>query len=822
MASQLADADPGLHDYARQQAVIASFSRHALAGKSIELLFDEAARLVCDTLRVDHSLVMELLPGGEELGARAGVGWSGEAARAIVKQAGGRSHAGYALLVNAPVVASDLATESRFESPVLKRYGLNSGVAVVIEGREGPFGVLSAHDSRPREYSHDEVNFLQSIANILGLTIGQSRAEAELRASESYFRSLIEESSDLMTVFDLDGTIRFESPSIEKLAGFKAEELIGRNIFEFCHPDDREVLAAELRRVAEHGGDDRVIHVRLRDRNGAWRMMERKARMMVDRKGARCVVCNTRDVTLREQALEELRESERRFRGIFDASHDAIMITAGDDARVLDINHAFTRGYGYERAQVVGKKASELDFFTNPSDYHRLGRELVRRGAVTGFEADLRARDGRVVPTLCSAVIVDLGGGSWVLSTLHDITVRRQTESELARARDAALESARLKSAFLANTSHEIRTPLNVILGYADLVGEHLAGLGDHSQDSYLQAVERAGRRLLATIQQILDYSRLEAGAVELNPAAVALAPFIEDLAQDLSLLAIEKGLKLRVVIDEPCTVRFDEYCLQSALSNLVHNAIKFTDRGEIVLRLYRDDAGVLVLAVRDSGVGIDRDYLPKLFEPFSQEQAGNSRRFEGAGLGLALTRKYLELGGAHVAVQSRKGDGSTFTIEFPRACEIRRPPRPSATAETSTPAAGPPPDSDASGAPPRVLVVDDDPETLTFMHAILDGRFEVVAASSAEEVRAKLADAAAGARLILLSLGLRGESGLVLTRYLRAQAPWKNTPIVMLSGYAAPEDREAALEAGCDAFIAKPLSREALFASIRSLLGPR
>jgi signal transduction histidine kinase len=139
-------------------------------------------------------------------------------------------------------------------------------------------------------------------------------------------------------------------------------------------------------------------------------------------------------------------------------------------------------------------------------------------------------------------------------------------------------------------------------------------------------------------------------------------------------VLAAEKGLKLRLEITESdATVRFDEYCLQSALSNLLQNAIKFTDRGEIVLGLDRDSSGTLKLEVRDTGIGIEEEYQPRLFEPFSQEQTGHQRRFEGAGLGLALARKCVELGGGQISAVSRKGEGSTFTIAFPRTCEIRR-----------------------------------------------------------------------------------------------------------------------------------------------------
>jgi PAS domain S-box-containing protein len=668
------DASSARDEYALQQSIIASLSQQALLGGSLQELFDDATRRARETLGVSHSTVLELQPDHETLVGRAGSGWEANVVRTIVAETGTHSHAGYALLSNAPVIVSDFGSEGRLRSSIAERWGLRSGVTVVIHGREHPFGVLAIHDTQLRQFSHDEVNFLQSVANILGLAIEQNRTESELRASERYFRSLIEDSSNLISVFDFDGTIRFESPSIEKIAGFKAEELTGRNVFEFCHPDDREALAAELHRIEDGGGDEGGVRIRVRHKDGTWRVLERKFRLTLDSKSASCIVANSRDVTARERMLNELRDSERRFHGIFDSSHDAIVIATPDDGRIVDANSAFSRIYGHSHEQVLGKDPQGLALFANPEDYRRFARELLERGMLSNFETDLRTADGRIVPTLLSAMMVDLGVGVRVVSTLRDISERRAADLELARARDAALESTRLKSAFLANTSHEIRTPLNVILGYTDLIGEHLADIGDHTQDAYLEALGRAGRRLLKTIQQILDYSRMEARALTLNPSAIALAPFIEDQANDFHVLAAEKGLKLRLEIAESeATVRFDEYCLQGALSNLLQNAIKFTDRGEVVLGLDRDGSGTLKLEVRDTGIGIDNDYLPRLFEPFSQEHTGHHRRFEGAGLGLAFARKCVELGGAQISAASRKGEGSTFTIAFPRACEIRR-----------------------------------------------------------------------------------------------------------------------------------------------------
>jgi len=662
-------------DYALQQSVIALLSQHALIGTDLQHLFNEAADLVRQTLRIDCTAVTELQPDRETLVARAGAGWHADV-RTLVAEAGACSHAGYTLQVDAPVIVTDFRREPRLHSSIAERWGLRSGVTVVIHGRDQPFGVLAAHHREEREYGHDEVNFLQSIANILGLAIGQSQTEGELRASEHYFRSLIEDTNDLIAVVDLEHRFQFISASVERILGYKAQELVDGNVLDICHPQEREAITRDLRRIAERGAEERTLRAQVRHKDGSWRTLEWNARPARDSKGAPCLVGNARDVTARERMLDDLRESERRFRGIFDTSRDAIVIATPGDGRIVDVNSAFSRIYGHSREQALVKDPQEIALFVNPEDYRRFEGEILDHGAVSNFEVDLRARDGKAVPTLLSSVMVDLGVGVRVVSILRDISERRAADLELASARDSALESTRLKSAFLANTSHEIRTPLNVILGYTDLVGEHLADIGDHTQDAYLEALGRAGRRLLQTIQQILDYSRIEAGSLTLNPSAIALASFIEDQANDLKVLADEKGLELRLEIAESdATVRFDEYCLQSALSNLLQNAIKFTDRGEIVLGLDRDDSGTLKLEVRDTGIGIGNDYLPRLFEPFSQEQAGHSRCFEGAGLGLAFARKCVELGGARIFAASRKGEGSTFTIEFPRACEIRRRP---------------------------------------------------------------------------------------------------------------------------------------------------
>lgn len=234
------------------------------------------------------------------------------------------------------------------------------------------------------------------------------------------------------------------------------------------------------------------------------------------------------------------------------------------------------------------------------------------------------------------------------------------------QARTAGLEAARLKSAFLANTTHEIRSPLNVILGYSELVAENLTEVGDESQLRYLDAVRRAGKRLLGTVDRIIAFAKLECGEFKVRPELVDAGAMVSRLIEEHRGTAEDKGLALLHLIEaDDALVYFDPHCLETAISNPLLNAIKFTQSGGVTVRLYRVDNGRLKLEIRDSGIGMEPAYAARIFEPFSQEDHGTSRRFEGAGLGLALTRRYAELNGAKVEVRSVKNRGTTVSLEF-------------------------------------------------------------------------------------------------------------------------------------------------------------
>lgn len=248
----------------------------------------------------------------------------------------------------------------------------------------------------------------------------------------------------------------------------------------------------------------------------------------------------------------------------------------------------------------------------------------------------------------------------------QQISIREWTERELIKAKDKAEQADRLKSAFLAQMSHEIRTPLNVILSYTSLLKEEFANKMDDIFKSVFFGINNAGRRLIRTIDLILNMSAIQSGTHDIQIRSFSLNNSLEALISEFSSLINNKSLKLvfNNLIGEVC-INADEYSINQVFQNLIDNAIKFTPAGEVEIRLYKNSRGYTCVDVRDEGIGISEDYLPHLFKPFMQEEIGYTRKFEGNGLGLALVKNYIELNNADIDVESEKGKGTKFTITF-------------------------------------------------------------------------------------------------------------------------------------------------------------
>ena len=503
----------------------------------------------------------------------------------------------------------------------------------------------------------------------------------------------------------------------------------------------------------------------------------------------------------------------RELAAIVESAGDAIF-SLSTDGTVKTWNRGAERLFGRSAEQVLGKPA---DFLLGGENGAEAAFAKACEGAVVEHYEVRRVESGSdpMELSLTQSPVVDDSGSVVAVSIVaRDVTAQKRAQHELARARDEALQASHLNAAFLDNVSHEVRTPLNSILGFAGLIAE---GSGaDAEQRQFVEAIQRAGRRLVDTIDRVLDVSKIEAGTFVTRPEWLDVAEVMETVVAEIRPAAEAKGLVLTSSIEAAATTTwFDRYCLARALWNLLDNAVKFTPMGSIAVRLFESTTGLLCLEAWDTGIGIDAELLPNLFEPFSRRSVGYTRPFQGTGLGMAATLDYLQLNGAELGVESRKGQGSTFTIRFARARE-------SVDARSVPAVAAPEGGEPTNGTKRTVLLVEDDELSQRYAATVLGRRFDVRVAATASEARERLAEHSHDMALVLLDLSLGGpEDGLMLARSLRSDQRWVSVPIIATTAHGLPEDRRNALQAGCTSYLAKPFSPAELLEAVRAVLQP-
>jgi PAS domain S-box-containing protein len=515
----------------------------------------------------------------------------------------------------------------------------------------------------------------------------------------------------------------------------------------------------------------------------------------------------------RRRELEEAAAARAdEYQLLADHSTDLILRLDRNDT-ILYISPSCRR-YGWEPEELIGRCGYE---FIHPDDLEKV-RGLVAdlfSGAEPDPTADreqrIRSVDGRWVWFEGNPQVIRDAQGRPIefVSQLRDIDVRKALEAELDRKRVEAEAAAVAKSEFLANMSHEIRTPLTGVLGFAGML-QRLEGLSEQGQ-GYVERIHASGQALLSVVNDILDFSKIEAGQLELDPQPFEPAAFVADAVGLVQAQADAKGLGLVTRLDPglPPAVTADSARLRQVLLNLLSNAIKFTERGEVRVEVGYQ-AGLLRVAVVDTGVGIPPDRLDRLFQRFSQADGSINRQFGGTGLGLAICKSLSELMGGSVGVASAPGEGSTFWF--------------TAAAPVVEAAALAPHAVDAptyAGAAATVLVVDDNPVNREVVKALLEGLglTLVEAAGGAEAVERAMASPF---DLILMDLQMPGMDGLAATRAIRQGAgPNRGTPIVALSANVLSHHLDACREAGMNDHIGKPINAADLLAKVALWTAP-
>ncbi len=515
----------------------------------------------------------------------------------------------------------------------------------------------------------------------------------------------------------------------------------------------------------------------------------------------------------------QLEEMANKYRGIFENASEGIF-QSELGGQLLTANVAMAHMLGYDSGKELCDSISADGLYVNQGEREHMLALLNQEGRIQNHELIFKRKDGGTVWVELSAHLIREAGGATVIEGIvHDISERLERE-KAERERQAAELASQAKSEFLANMSHEIRTPMNAVIGMTDLA---LRTPLTPKQKDYLTKIRTSSRSLLGIINDILDFSKIEAGKLSIEHVEFQLQEVIENTASMVSHRAAEKGLELLMSIADgvPCSLRGDPLRLGQVLLNLANNAVKFTQKGEVALRVELDDSPTTAcgsadatdkvrvrFTVSDSGIGIENDKLDMLFESFTQADGSTTRKFGGTGLGLAITKRLVEMMEGRIEVSSEVGKGSVFVVHL----EIER--------QEQEHEYLVPEQEGVSGL--RVLVADDNDHARDILSEMLESfRFHVETAASGDEALSILRTAEQPFDLVLMDWKMPGLDGVQTTRRIREESRFNRLPLViMVTAYGREDVVEQAKDVKINEFLDKPVNPSHLFDTIIKVFG--
>lgn len=502
-------------------------------------------------------------------------------------------------------------------------------------------------------------------------------AEQTLKESEDLYRQIVENASDIVFRTDDKGCFTFGNPVALRMTGYSEEEVKGKHFFELIRPDYRDEAAKFYGTQFTDKIKATYYEYPALRKDGTEMWLGQNTQLIMENGKITNFQGVARDITQRRKIEKALQKSEETFRTISATAKDSI-IMMDNEGKITYLNEAAENIFGYTSEEILGK---ELHTTIVPKRFFKAHKKAFGKfqstgqGAAVGKTLELAAmkKDGTEIPIELSMSTVKIDGKWNAVGIIRDISDRKLAAEALQKAKEKAEDANLAKTEFLASMSHEIRTPMNAIIGLADLLQETTL---DPEQLQYVQTFQSAGENLLNIINDILDISKVEAGQIQLETTDFNLNEMIEKICEVMAIRAHEKGLELtyNIMPDVPVSLLGDPVRLRQILINLMGNAIKFTGKGEVDVRVERQGSGIrgqgskddeveLVFSVIDTGIGIPPDKIDTIFEVFTQADSSTTRKYGGTGLGLSISKRLVELMDGNLCVESEPGQGSTFSF---------------------------------------------------------------------------------------------------------------------------------------------------------------
>jgi PAS domain S-box-containing protein len=655
------------------------------------------------------------------------------------------------------------------------------------------------------------------------------KVQEALRISEEKYRLIAENTVDCITILDLNLKTTYVSPSVQRLRGFTVEEASTQTLAEVLTPPSHQKVMkmfAQQLELEKEGKVDlyRSVLFELEEycKDGSTIWVELSASFLRDENLKPVgILTITRDITEKKRSEEERLEHERMLR-----------ITAEETNSVFYKLNFSTMKYDYIHpaiSKITGYTPDELNKTTLAALVQRIvsvkGKEIVKSDLVgirnskgfKNFFADylIKTKSGELkwLGDRSYSLADESGLVTGSVGILTDITTRKKVEEELREAKEKAEEMSRVKSFFFANMSHELRTPLIGIMGYSeilqDVIRENEDALG------MAKTIHKSGTRLLDTLNNILRISKIESERVECKPENKDIITLLKEIVNLYIPTAKSRSISLNFeFVEQEIICSIDERLFRDVLNNLINNAIKYTLKGSITVKVYREN-GKVIIKIIDTGIGIPKERQKVIWEAFRQVSEGIGRGFEGTGLGLTISKKYIEMMGGDISLKSEEGVGSEFTIELPMTLEQKLIENEQAVIdqlETITPPVT------SKEIKHSVLYVENEVVSATFVRMVLASKYEIELAPNAKLALEKLSARRYDVVLIDINLG-KGMNGLELSAEIRKIPGYVRTPLVAVTAYAMEEERIEFLSKGLTHYLSKPFGKNDLLNLMDSIL---